>query len=78
MLKNPNFNGYFKLISIYWEKMDIAFLDVTDSGAFPSYLHLGLDTYLRIPALSNLTVIVIPNVDVWKAYMTGEQTYLRK
>lgn len=36
--------------------MGIAFLGVTDSA-------LGLDTYLRVPALSKLTVLVMPTVD---------------
>lgn len=40
--------------------------------------HLGLDTYLRIPALSMLTVIIVPTVDAWRTYMTGDLAYLRK
>lgn len=56
--------------------MGTAFLDGTDLRNFPSCLHLGLDTSLRVPALSMLTVIVIPAVDA--AYMTRELAYLRK
>lgn len=58
--------------------MAIAFLDGTDSGNFPSYLHLGLDTSLRVPALSMLTVIVIPTVGAWQTCMTRELAGLRK
>jgi hypothetical protein len=40
--------------------MGTAFFNVTDSG-------LGLDTYLRVPALSKFTEIIVPTVDVWRA-----------
>lgn len=51
------------MTSIFGKWVGIAFLDITDSGAFIFYLHLGLDTYLRVPVLSMLTMIVIPAVD---------------
>lgn len=50
--------------------MGIAFLDVRLRNS-PL---LGLNTYLRVPALSKLTVIIVPTVNAWTALVTGEST----